>query len=347
MDKTSILQVFAAITVVILLFVIGFAMYNRDMVKNYAEARKTKRVTPIFSGIMDFKGMHHRFETLDPLDPTYVNLNPSINQRAGAEFTYNFWLYQASAAFTQTTASRKNQADVDAGLMSDELVLLLKGDEKTVNYPNVCGKEKSDIYVKCPLIKLAQNGDVLVVELNTVQGVDGVRENARNVCNDITTNWSYANGHRLAIRNMRTDNLLDKWYMVTVVVQDTSPDDPLPVRNKVRVRVYINGFLELDRFVDGKIDDPNSVVRQNTGNLFIHATADSKAKRIDKARHIMMADLTYYNYAVEQSDINALVKKSFQKKFLMGCSTGVNARDKQLMNNMSMVQDVDNKLVPF
>lgn len=350
MNTATVLQVLGAITVLIILFVIGFSIYNRDMVKNMKEARQTKRVTPIFTGVLDFKGMHPQFDTMDPDHPTYKNLNPSMNQRAGAEFTYNFWLYQAS---NNRTKDERVPPLVDGGVFNQEVILLLKGDPRTVNYKNICGTEKTDVFVKCPLIKLSQGGDVLAIELNTVQGPDGLRENARNVCNDLITDWNIANGHKIALRNMKTSNLMDKWYMVTVVIQDTSPDDPMPLRNKVRVRVYINGMLELDRFVDGKLSTmAPSVIRQNTGDLYVHPVAKTgstdASNDVGTSRSVMMADLTYFNYALSQTDIQAQLKKQFTKRFVAGCSSNVTAADKKLLNRISQIgTDVDNQLVAF
>jgi hypothetical protein len=349
MGASSLIQIIAAIAVVIILFVIGFSIYNRELVKTIQDSRRTKRVTPIFTGVLDFNGMHPNYDTLDPSNPSYKNLSPSINQQAGAEFTYNFWFYQESDALSGK--QKKGGNEFDTSLNDQELILLLKGDPRVGTYKNVCNKNKTDVVIKCPLIKLSQGGDVLSVELNTVQGIDGVRENARNVCNDLTTDWNYGNGHKLAIANMRSDNLLGKWYMVSVVIQDTSPTDPMAVRNKVRVRIYINGNLELDRFVDGKLGESRSLLRQNTGNLYVNALAKTSANTNVSvsdvgARKVMMGDLTYYNYALDQAEITKLVNKGFQKTFVAGCGDNMNIRDKEILQRMSVVVD-NNNLNPF
>jgi hypothetical protein len=203
---------------------------------------------------------------------------------------------------------------------------------------------KSDVKVKCPLVKLERGSDVLTVEFNTIASPEVVSENSRNICRETSTNWNFMNMHKIAIKNLRDPKLDKKWIMVTVVINDTSPNDPLPLRNKTRCRIYVNGLLELDRYVDGGfgLASGHSLLRRNNGMLYVSpsitttpyefsipgytnnakmSTQISTNKTIggtpsnlpDNA--VMMADLTYYNYGLDITTIKSLFQKGFTNVF--------------------------------
>ncbi len=306
----------------------------------------TRRVSPIFTGVMDFKGVNLEFDTLDIASPHYRNLTPSVNQSGGAEFSYNCWMYIAGDAMGQR-ASNASTKLVDTGLnpdsSKDSMILFMRGDSRVFQYKNICGSIKKDVMIKCPAVKLMNGGDVLAVEFNTMQGPDAVREQARNTCTEISTDWNVMNSHRIGVKGMSLrDNLKGKWFMVTVVIQDTTPTDPIPIRNKVRTRIYINGILELDRYADGKLGLPSSLLRQNTGNFFVHPknadTVDGTDRNMDpaKARQVMIADLTYYNYAMTSDEIQSKLSAGFTKQFYAGCSGTMSIHDKELLEKMSL-----------
>ena len=345
MEFTSgFLQVFFAIILVIIFLVIGFAIYNYEMLQSINSSKKIRITTPIFKGIIDFKSTtaNQSFNTLDtnnPLDPTYRNLGNSINQPGGAEFSYNFWLYLDRYGGTSdsdkiqteffkmkpTTVQNKSTYIPDYGLQKDQLILFTRGTNKSTSYNSVCGKDtiKTDVMVKCPLVKLENGGDVLTVEFNTVQGTDAVVHNARNTCDDISTNWGYMNSYKLGLKNMK-DTYDAEWFMVTLIVSDTYPSDPLPIRNKVRCQIYINGATQLDTYVDGKIDPPpnegNTILRQNQGNLYVNPVIDNTVgsdnnKSVSQTKSVCMADLTYMNYIPNSDEINALYSDGFTKSY--------------------------------
>jgi hypothetical protein len=202
----------------------------------------------------------------------------------------------------------------------------LKGDKRTVDYKNVCGKDKTDILVKGPLIKLEQCGKNLTVEFNTVETKDVVTETSPDVCNTTAQSWDVANAHKITLAGFDKPQFDKKWNMVTVIIQDTYPSDPYPVRNKVRTRIYVNGLLELDRYVDGKVNTASStnkaptVLQLNNGHLHIAPSVSFSASgntyktyKPNSEKALMMADLTYYNYALEASEIDSLFASDFTK----------------------------------
>lgn len=320
----SFLQVLFAICLVIVLFVIGFAIYNYEFLKSLKTTGVVKEKTEIFRGIKDFSTTKNEvYTTIDKSAPSYRNIGPSINQKGGVEFTYTFWLFNNTGSIYTDPLSTNTKKTPDEGFTEDNVknqtILFLKGSDDLTTYKNICGEDKKDYYIKCPLVKLEQNGSHLTVEFNTIpskQGdpVEGVRQGSRNVCTDNTTNWKQANAHKLTLGNINRSEFANKWILVSLVLQDTYPTDPLPYRNKVRCRMYVNNLLELDTYVDGSIVPSRgeySTIKVNQGNLFVApqvalATNSSKLPSATQGKRLMMADLTYYNYAVDQATVDSI-----------------------------------------
>lgn len=342
---TTIVQVLIALVIVIVLFVVAFYIYNREYISAIQTASKLQKRVDIFKGIKDLKNNKNElYDTADKTHPTYKDLQLSVNQKGGAEFTYNFWLYKDnSISLVQDSIPVKT----DQGLRTDDIVLLLKGVKQSYTYRGLCGKTKTDVLVKCPLIKLQADLDVLAVELNTVTGPDSVHEMSRNTCSDASKDWKKMNAHMLAIEGLTKPNFDKKWFMVSVVMQDVTPVDPLPFRNRVRVLIYVNGVLELDRYVDGRLgsvgDDP-SIIRQNMGALYvapsIKITREGQAETTVAVpdnipeKSLYMADLSYFNYALPIEEIKSLHASGFTKSVAPSVADTENTR-----NAISQMED--------
>lgn len=324
----GIVQILIAILFVIILFSIAFFVYNKEMWNALTTKGQQKVIVPIFSGIHDaYPNYGITYNTKDKTVSNYRNIQPSYNQHSGAEFTYNFWLYIDHDGVGVADEDDATYS-TDSGIDANDMILVLKGDAAIQNYRNVCGRQKSDILVKCPLIKLSNKADALVVEFNTLSGPEAVREQSRNTCSDQSTDWNYMNAHKLAIHGLRKGpnsvNYNKKWFMVTVVIQDTNPSDPLPMRNKCRCRIFINGTLEMDRYADGSLGsnarDP-AVLRQNKSDLHVLLQHDPGSFIYYSERTMMMADLMYMNFAADPAQIKEMYKSGFTKEFAQMIST--------------------------
>lgn len=328
----GIIQVLFAVMIVIVLFAIAFFVYNQELLRAIRNASVIKKEVPVFTGVIDIATTNNReYNTRDSTHPSYKPINLSVNQPSGAELTYNFWLYMDTTSTADDIYSKpSDNANVltDSGLSKDDLILVLKGDNTAYTYRSVCGLNKTDVLVKCPLIKLQRGGDVLSVEFNTLASPEAVREQSRNTCSEQSSDWQYMNAHKLAISGLRDGpnkaNFEKKWFMVTVIIQDMNPLDAMPMRNKCRCRILVNGTIELDRYVDGSLGSYSrqaSVLRQNMSNLHvvpsITIAGTTTTKRIDpaNARKVMMADLTYFNYALDQGVAKDMFNNGFNKEF--------------------------------
>jgi hypothetical protein len=338
------LQILFAVCLVIILFVIGFAIYNYEFVKSIKlRSDMTLRETvAIFDGIKDLSlDKNETYTTTDKVLPSFRNINKSANQKGGIEFSYTFWLYVKPRSSSDCSTRSDKVVTPDEGFTLENIhkqtVLFVKGSKDLSTYNNICNKPKTDIMVKCPLVKLEQCGSRLTVEFNTLSSnpsgtdyVESIKQGSQNRCTDITIDWKRANSHKLSLSNLDRVEFANKWILVSVVLQDTSPTDPLPYRNKARCRIFINNFLELNTYVDGSLS-PNknvfSTINVNSGNLHVFPvlslpSTDAAGGTVDvetyvptntEQRKLMMCNLTYYNYAIEQPAIEIIYTRGPSK----------------------------------
>lgn len=319
----EIAQVIVALILVLIMFVIGFMTYNSELVKSVQQANLTKKSTMIFAGVTDLKApAPNEYDTSNTTKGTYRNIPLAVNQRGGAELTYNFWLWKDGSQSSSTTYNdvKATAQNVDDGVTQSDYILFIKGSSQSVQYKTRCAisdtnpaattNTKTDVLVKCPLVKLENGCDVLTVEFNTVQTPEAVQQNTDNMCGNQTYSWSEMKGNKLSISGFHNPNYNSKWFMITVVIQDTFPTDPLPGRNSVRCRVYVNGVLTLDHYTDPQIigSHGNSILKQNEGNLYIMPsvnTASSSTAVPSAAETMLMGNLEYINYALTATEITS------------------------------------------
>ena len=330
----TFLQVLFAICLVVVFFVVGFAIYNYEFLKSLKSTSGVLReTTPIFTGIKDLANTgEESYDTIDTEKPNYRRIGPSYNQKGGIEFSYSFWLFLNDLGNANvygprsatTTALTPDEGFTQTNITTQN-VLFMKGVNELSTYKNICGTNKKDYMIKCPLVKLEDYGNQLTVEFNTLQSntsgtgyVEGIKQGARDICTESTTVWKQANAHKLTLGNINRTEFNNKWILVTLTLQDTYPDDPLPYRNKVRCRVYVNNLIELDTYVDGSLipsKDNTSTIKVNNGNLYIYPrpsitvsgdTYQTPKPDASNTKKIMMGNLTYYNYAVDQTMVDSL-----------------------------------------
>lgn len=305
------LQIVFAICLVIILFIIGFATYNYEFMKAIQQSSNSvlQKSVPIFDGIKDIKNTETETYTVaDKKQASYRDILPSFNQAGGGlEFSYSFWLYND----VPEDMRRPFNIIPDNGYKSnDEIVLFLKGSTEQFTYNNLCDIPKTDFKTKCPLVKLEHHRTQLTVEFNTLSDYpDAIKQGARDVCSDVSTDWVKMNSHKLSIGNLDNPEFNKKWVLVTIVIKDTVPTDSLPYRNKAHCSIYLNNFMELDTYVDGKLKDKKeiSTVKTNKGNLYVFPDITGSAvTNINGEKNLMIANLTYFNHAIDQKTIEGI-----------------------------------------
>ena len=347
------IQIVFGICLVIILFIIGFATYNYEFMIAIQESSNNllQKIVPIFEGIKDFSNTGpETYTVVDKRDPSYRDIQPSVNQRGGIEFSYSFWLFNKTAE----QSTENETVSPDTGYNNDsQIVLFVKGSDKVFKYKNICNKDKDDFKIKCPLVKLENGRTQLTVEFNTlVEETSGtnypeaVKQNSRDMCHLTTTNWEKANAHKLTVGNLDNEQFINKWVLVTVVIKDTVPSGLLPHRNKAHCAIYLNNFMELDTYVDGRVyssgdDKPKSIstVKPNKGSLYLFP---AKRDNLPAAKDLMIANLTYYNYAVDQKTIENIYNASVPKytaASIAGSATYDDVLDISNMYNESLTSD--------
>ena len=333
----SIIQVIVALIIVVVLFVIAFYVYNREYIEAIQTASSLRKRVDVFRGIKDLKyNRDELYNTFDKSHPTFKDLNLSVNQKGGAEFTYNFWVYKNNAIRLDVDAI---PVRTDQGLRTDDIVLFMKGSKRTFDYKGLCNTSKQDVLVKCPLVKLQSNMDMLTVEINTLENPDSVHEMSRDTCKDASKEWKKVNAHVIAVEGLSKPNFDKKWFMVTVVVQDVTPLDPLPFRNRVRARIYVNGVMELDRYIDGRLGsvaDDATVIRQNQAPLYVAPSITTIRNGTEvkveipanlPEKSLYLADLAYFNYALPVEEVRSLLSQGFTKSVAPSVADTANTRD--------------------
>ena len=352
MSLSKSLQVVAALVIVVTLMLLAFAQYNNDKVAALRNAGKTRHDIIIFDGIKDFSiNKNEVYNTYDAASATYKNLAGSVNQSSGVEYSYNFWMYIDYKALSGQQSSVLGQKDAthdvhtDAGLAVGNraagkrhlapLVLFQRGDPHVYTYKSVCSNGlKKDLIVKNPIVKLENGGDVLSVEFNTLDYPDAHKQCPSA---NIVSTWSVANQQKVGIQDLSTTNALNaKWFMVTIVVQQTNPSAVLSGRNTSACTIYINGIVKSGPTpIQGLTN--NSPVKDATGNLYFNQSltdsiggantyslgfddagvsmnTDINGSPLTRDGKLLMANLTYFNYVLGKADITALYSKGFTNK---------------------------------
>lgn len=338
MAVPALLQVIAAVVIVVLLLIVAYIQYDKEKIQALRESGQLKKEIVIFQGIKDFKTSKDEvYDTVDKSSGAYRNMSNSVNQGSGIEYSYNFWLYLDQTNLAAITGSPDDSAGTtmtfDGGmnvvnaseLSKSPIVLFMRGDPNLYYYKSSCGKNKLDILVKNPIVKLEHGADVLSVEFNTVGTPDAVK----NCDNSIADSWEAANAFKVGIKGINDNPYLDKkWFMVTIVIQETVPTLSLASRYQTQCSIYINGVLKTSQRVQGRIPDiptstpVNAPVRQPTGNFYVNRRIKKGvtnsityySNEVTAESVLMMANLSYFNYALDEASINNLFTAQFSRK---------------------------------
>lgn len=312
MILSNIIQIILATILILLLLFIAYFIYNYESVINIRNTMSIKKEITIFDGIMDFATTQWSFNTYNKNLASFKDLTPSINQNGGAEYSYNFWLYL--------------NKDGLKNISSSDVVLLVRGSKIKVPYMNNTNCEVTNkgsyIMVKNPLIRMKGDGTAMVVEYNTITSPDSYRENGNNIINCTTGSWFDKNKGLLGIYNMDNYIYNKKWFMVTVVLREISPENDILYKNKTSCKIYLNGINVLDRTVESPYQDtygsaamkhnraplhvnPGDIFSTsgNTDNPFITSGVGTSA--------LQMATLKYFNYALGEAEIAQLFNAKF------------------------------------
>jgi hypothetical protein len=344
----TIIQIILSIFLISIMAFIGYSVYNNEFLSNVVLTNTNRKITKVFTGILDYsQDTDLDFETYDKNDYSYLDINPSINQNGGAEYSYNFWLFFTFDSSQDTIIFDKNKINntylttyrapantVDNN--SKYIILFYKGEKQSVLISNNNGYEcdtKEAVYeptilVKNPLIKIRNDAKEIVVEFNNINYPEtyNANNNIKIDCTNADDLNNKRNINKFGIKDIDVANYRDKFNMVTVVFQEQSKNDNLFNSNKSNCKVYFNGELKADKLANtnSMIDDEinsfkSRVMKSNLSRLHLNPSDNqkiSKVKLADKITEVpalQMADLTYYNYALTNAEVKRLYNSGFNK----------------------------------
>jgi hypothetical protein len=313
-----LIQIIIAIILIVLMGVLAYGIYNknaREILIDIITPTTIRKKTKILDGVYEYVVGHKiTFNTRDKSKGTYIDLNPSINQKGGSVYTYNFWLYFPSSV--PVVGNGKT------------LVLFNKGSNELVKYNSTyrCDTSSDDgwFLVKNPLIRLDTNDsgkiDALIVEFNSIEYPDVFHAGANTGANICTATIISKDDNLIGIKEIsKRHDLENQWNMITIIVSETSPNDDVFVSsNQAVVKLYLNGYVYLDK--DGELVAKSTAMKVNNSDLHIGTTNLTGNNSIlpttngnDNSTGVGISDLTYFNYALEDKEIVSLFKDGCKK----------------------------------
>lgn len=340
----TIIQIILSIFLIAIMALISYSIYNKEIIKGIKISNTTKKITKIFDGIFTFGEDIIEQETHNKSDIHYLDINPSINQNGGAEYSYNFWLY-----FNISTDGTiiQNAKYSDLSLNADEfkyayINLFYKGEPESVLFksnnfecydkPNAISKLDKKVLIKNPLVKLRNDANEIIVEYNNINFPETYNSSATAItCTEDITSLKNRNMNKFGIKNINVNTYKKKYNMITIVFQENPKNENIINSNKANCRIYLNGELISDRVAninnneDITINEFKSRVMKsnfskfrvndyrlnsNINNITVSKITDNDNKQDNPLK---IADLSYYNYALNQIEINSLYKSGFNK----------------------------------
>lgn len=341
-----IIQIILGLFIILIMALIAYSIYDREYLRSINVFNTNKKETRIFKGVYPYDQSLIKVESFNKADPYYFDLNPSVNQNGGAEYSYNFWLY-FNIKNDETGQGKIYNNPTDMYNNEDRYILLFyKGVKQLIPYkqhnyscdtlsPNE--KPKKYILVKNPLVKLNNNGKELIIEYNNINTPDTFNSSSSplncNILNSVYGN----NVNKLGIKNIDTNMFNKNYNMITIVMQESPTNEDVLFQNRTNCKVYFNGSLISDRSTynnditnENNTDIKATVMKKNLGNLYINPSTNLKeiedqyvatsiseiidTDEITKDVPLKMADLSYFNYALSVDEIYNLYNRGFNNE---------------------------------
>lgn len=222
-----------------------------------------KRKTVVVNGILN-PTVTQSFNTTSIFANQYMPINPSVNVKGGAQFTYMFWL-----------------KILDTNAVSNQ-VLFMKGDPTVYTYQqNANGNitQITDLAVFCPMFKFGSNPNEYLIQFNTF-----------NNMNEQLYVQQIQSANNVMRQNLISIVGANNWVMITLIFEDNIPINDF--ENGLAVKFYVNDLLYQSATYP-------TAMKQNKGDLILFPSI-GKNKPISGCQ---ISNLLYYNYAVGDNEI--------------------------------------------
>ncbi len=233
----TIAQILIGLVIVYLIYIITMVIMKTDKlsIDEKFDVSK-KRATILVDGYVDASSVKKKiFPTQIPQHPDYKVIQPSVNLRGGAQFSYSFWMYVGAP----DQVLRK--------------CIFLKGDSRLYDY-NITEHSTNvkravrDRVAYCPMMSFGNNPMEFTLKFNTLNKMDEILE-VRRLPSD-----------SVASRQNLLSLFSKKWVMITIVFEDNVPINEF--ENGLLVKFYVNDIL----YQSGRY---NSAIKQNNGDFVL------------------------------------------------------------------------------
>jgi len=302
----TIIQIILSIFLISIMAFIGYSVYNREFINSISISNTNKKITKIFTGILDYtESKNIDIETYNKTEFTYLDINPSINQNGGAEYSYNFWLFfhpdTANSVIKTFTTDTQTISDTELitnyrnvseksvklssntnSLQNQYIVLFYKGETMPIisNINNTYDCDTTQyiydypILVKNPLIKIKNNCTEIIVEYNNINHPDTYNSTgAEPIDCESPAEFKKRNYNKFGIKNIDVDKYKDKFNMVTIVFQEQPKIENIFNNNKSNCKIYFNGDL-----ISDKLSNTNSIEEDEITNFKSRAMRSNLSK---------------------------------------------------------------------
>ena len=245
--------------------------------------------------------------TNDKLSKDYIDIPTSYNQKGGVEFSYSFWLRRGTHTnekirnmiiFTKGAPlispvekepmkgyiyQHDGQQNSDKNEIYKEFQTELKINDQ--NRDSKIQKIKNNRLVKCPLVRFGETNDSLRIELNTIKNP--------HLFIDVDSE---------IFSLLKSSKKLSKYNLISFSIKDNV--DFGGIERGIRVDVYIDDALVKTQSFE------NNALMTNDGpmNLFpSNRDTTGDVSEID----VDIADLTYFNFALNNKEVEDVYKKGF------------------------------------
>ncbi len=346
----SVIQVILSVFLIAIMAFISYSIYNNEMISSIVKNTTTKKQTKIFTGILDYTSQKNiNIETYDSTKNSYININPSINQNGGAEYSYNFWIFFDVSPDNLINSSETSVSSNPKTKEYKYIVLFYKGEkydlnkhlklkDNTSSYDcsnNPIIKEFNDnnILIKNPLVKIRNDAKEIIVEYNNINYPETYNSTSIKIndCASIENAMRDRSQNKFGIKNINVDKYRQKFHMITIVFQEQGNNESIFNKDSANCKVYFNGVLIEDRLAHtGTLENSNiynniksRVMKSNLSKLRINpdfnnpslskitVNANNKSHTISP---LQVADLSYFNYALTLKDIKILYNNGYTNK---------------------------------
>jgi hypothetical protein len=300
-EKTTMNYAGAIIQLIVGVLVV-YIMYSFSTSIVYQDVVQLDYTSPIRTEI--FKGW---ISATSFTNRTYNTFNPYSNTYRDLPRSIN---NIGGVQFTFSVWTRFNDP---SPMNVSNKVIFLYGDTTKYNVETTIGSQKPetthDIIIKCPLVMFSNDGSGLTLQFNTNENIDNTILIKKEKSKDD------------AKRHNVMAVLPGKWVLWTFVFAgNTAHDDKK--ENGVRVEMYVNEFLHHTQVVPGSI-------RTNKGFLNILPEPISGA---------YLADFTYYNWALSQSDVNDVVESGMTESMYNEYDADMNFTQPNYINEYNKLE---------